>query len=465
MIPPLSESAWTLLAASLAVLSLGLGLMLIFFARRTSGARTEAEAARREEAALRARLEEREASLADLEKRAEFLDRELIRVSESRAVLAAENALAEKTRLEQRETLDKAHAALREAFGSLSREALGRNSEMFLALARAQMGEFAKGAEAQFAAGQNAVTALVRPLGENLGRMKDLLDATEKARSTDHASLLATQQSLNATTQRLVQALHHSGARGRWGELQLRRVVEMAGMLAHCDFEEQVTLEGSDGRRLRPDLIVRLSGGRFIVVDAKAPMDNYLAAQEAADEEREKEFRQRHARAVKAHMSELSAKAYWNQFKDAPEFVVMFLPNEAVFADAIRTDPTLLEWGGENQVIPASPATLIALLKAAALGWRQERASENARKIFHLARELYDRFATVHRHLSGVGAALAKTVENYNKCLGSADRMLFPALRRFGELSESELFPEPEAVDALPREISASMPDSDKQEA
>ena len=422
--------------------------------RRQSEARLflEAETARAETEQFRVRLEERTDQLETAENRAALLERNLSEASQAKAALTAELAMAEKHRQEQAALVEKSEARLREAFGALSQEALNRNNEMFLALARARFGEFQKGAEAQLEARKVAVDAVVKPIGDTLGRMGAALDAAEKARSADHASFSAVQRTLAETTGRLVRALHHSAARGRWGELQLRRVVEMAGMLDHCDFEEQVTVE-ADGRRLRPDLVVRLVGGRSIVVDAKAPMDSYLKAQEAENETEERDLRIAHAKAVRTHMTELGAKSYWNQFDDSPEFVVMFFPNEAMFAEAMRVDPGLMEHGVATNVIPASPATLIALLRAAAYGWQQQRAAENARYIFDLGRELHDRFAVEYRHLSSVGGALAKAVEQFNKCVGSADRKLFPALRRFGELTEREFFPPPEEVEVKPRDV------------
>ncbi|MDR1520704.1 MAG: DNA recombination protein RmuC, partial [Planctomycetota bacterium] len=417
MIFPSLPADASAVAIVLVLVCLALALLLALAGlrlRRTAAAgedwRAAAEAERLEAAALRARLEEREAELERLTGRAALLESNLGQALAARAALAAENALGEKTLRELREQWDKAQATLREAFGSLSREALARNGEMFLSLAKAQLGEFAKGAQAQLEDRRGAVDALVKPIGDNLGRMREWLEAAEKIRGADQAMLIAGQQALDASTRRLAQALHHSAARGRWGELQLRRVVEMAGMLEHCDFEEQLTLEERDGKRLRPDLIIHLVGGRNIVIDAKAPMESYLAAQEAPDDERERELRLRHAKAVRTHMGELGAKAYWSQFDAAPEFVVMFFPNEAVLADAFRTDPELMEEGVRRQVIPASPATLIALLKAAALGWRERRAAENAMKIFDLGRELYKRFGDAYRHLSQVGVSLARAV-------------------------------------------------------
>lgn len=423
----------------------------------------EADAARDEAARLAVRLEERGARLEEAEKRVALLERNLMETSQQRSALAARLDEAEKSRREQAALVERSEARLRDVFGALSKEALDKNNEMFLSLARAKLGEFQKGAEAELEARKTAVDSMVKPIGQALEKMDAALVAAEQARTRDHASFSSVQQTLAETTGRLVRALHHSAARGRWGELQLRRVVEMAGMLDHCDFEEQVTVRDGAKKAMRPDLVIRLVGGRTIVVDAKAPMDSYLQAQEAENERDERELRIKHAKAVKAHMTELGAKAYWSQFEDTPEFVVMFFPNEAVFADAMRVDPGLMEHGVGSQVIPASPATLIALLKAAAYGWQQERAAENARYIFDLGRQLHDRFAAEYRHLAGVGASLGKAVEQFNKCVGSADRMLFPALRRFGELTEREFFPPPEEIEAKPREVVEHDGEGDKK--
>ncbi len=421
--------------------------------RRIAALQEEANQAAVAVSTLQARLEDREQRVAELELRATTLERNLLDVSESRAALSAELAASERARHEQIALVEKSEARLREAFGSLSNEALNRNNQMFLSLAKAQLGEFTRGAQADLEAKRTAVDALVKPIGETLSKMGAALETAEKSRREDHASLVAVHQVLSESTGRLVRALHHSSARGQWGELQLRRVVEMAGMLEHCDFEEQVTVSNAEGKRLRPDLVVRLVGGRTIVVDAKAPMQSYLEACEAESESMEKELRKRHAKAVKAHMSSLGEKNYWSQFKDAPEFVVMFFPNEAVFAEALRIDPGLMEFGVLNQVIPASPATLIALLKAAAYGWQQERAAANARKIFDMGRQLYDRFTSEYKHLAGIGTSLNRAVDNYNKCVASAERMLFPSLRRFNELTEQEVFPPPEAIETKTRNI------------
>ncbi|MDR1745360.1 MAG: DNA recombination protein RmuC [Planctomycetota bacterium] len=449
--------------AAIAFLLFCLVVLVLQRKRRESETRLalETDAARDEAGRIAIRLEERNDRLEEAGKRIALLERNLLEASQEKSALAARLEETEKRRREQALLMEQSEARLRDAFGALSREALDKNNEMFLSLAGTKFGELQKGAEAELEAKKIAVDSLVKPIGQTLEKMDAALAAAERSRSQDHASFSAVQQTLAETTGRLVRALHHSAARGRWGELQLRRVVEMAGMLEHCDFEEQVTVGGEGGRRLRPDLVIRLVGGRTIVVDAKTPMDSYLQAQEAESDRDEQDLRRKHAKAVKAHMTELGAKSYWNQFEDTPEFVVMFFPNEAVFADAMRIDPGLMEHGMTNQVIPASPATLIALLKAAAYGWQQERAAENARYIFDLGRQLHDRFNAEYRHLAGVGTALGKAVEQFNRCVGSADRMLFPALRRFGELTEKELFPPPSALEEQPRSLAATAEEAD----
>lgn len=448
-------------AVPLAVAAALLAIMLLYllFRRRLTESREEfrnqIEESRLGEAILATRLDERDEALAEAGRRIGRLECELEIANQAKSALAAEKAVLEQARREQAEIIERSETRLREAFGSLSREALGRNSEMFLALAKSQLGEYNREARAELEARRTAVDALVKPIGETLSRMGTALETAEKTRSNEHASLVAIQKNLSEATGRLARALHHTGARGRWGELQLRRVVEMAGMLEHCDFEEQVTVTDREGRQLRPDLVVRLVGGRSVVVDAKTPMDSYLAGREAETEERRTELGRKHAKAVRDHMVSLGAKAYWSQFDDSPEFVVMFFPNEAVFAEAIRADPELLEFGILNRVIAASPATLAALLKIVAYGWQQQRAHENAKTIFAMGRQLHKRFTLEYDYLSALGAALSKAVESFNKCVGSAERNLFPALRRFSELTELEMFQEPAEIDSRPREIAA----------
>jgi len=271
------------------------------------------------------------------------------------------------------------------------------------------------------------------------------------------ASLLDTQRALQAETGNLVKALREPQARGRWGELQLRRVIEMAGMLEYCDFDEQVTVIGED-RRIRPDVVVKLPGDKQVVIDAKAPIMAYLEALEAPDEATRNVLLADHARQVKAHIDGLAAKRYWQQFEATPEFVILFLPGEVFFRAAWDAYPKLIEESVSRGVIVASPITLIALLKAVAYGWHQKNLEESARKIIEGSKTLYERLCTMTRHLENLGSKLDGAVESYNKTIGSMQRSVFPAGRRIAELNSSldlEALPELEPLEKSARQLDA----------
>jgi DNA recombination protein RmuC len=361
--------------------------------------------------------------------------------------------------------MEDARTRLADAFHALSAEALRKNNQSFLELARETLGTFQESAKGDLEKRQQAINEVVTPVRESLAKVDAQINELEKNRAgayeSLHAqvrSLLESQQQLRAETGNLVKALRAPSVRGRWGEVQLRRVVEMAGMVDYCDFFEQQSVTGNDGAMLRPDLLVRLPGDKTIVVDSKTPVAAYLDALEAPDDAKRAECLARHAAHVRTHIESLSRKAYWEQFDPTPEFVVLFLPGEMFFSAALERDPTLIEYGAEKRVILATPTTLIALLKAIFFGWRQQKLTANAQEISKLGRSLYSRLSTMGGHMEKLGKSLGRSVESYNQAVASLETRVMVKARAFKDLEVDAPEVEIETldpVDHVPRQLQA----------
>lgn len=399
---------------------------------------------------LRPQSQRAEATVDELRKQLETERDALLSVRQAwaeaqQARVAAETRVEETARqlVEQKALIDHTRQELMGSFQALSGEALKQNNEAFLKLAAVSFETLHIKADSDLVQRQQAIDALVRPLQDSLHRYDEQLRLLEQSRQSAYGgldqhlrSLAESQQRLQQETGNLVKALRAPTVRGQWGELTLKRVAELAGMVDHCDFAEQPSVNGDDGR-LRPDLIVQLPGGRQIIVDAKTVLSAYLEAHEAQDEAQQADALRRHAAQVKSRMDELSLKAYWTQFDRAPEFVVLFLPGEQFLGAALDHNPRLIEEGFANGIVLATPATLIALLRAVAYGWRQERMAAHAEEAARLGKELYERMAVLAEHMNDVGQALGKSVSAYNRAVGSLETRILPAARRFKDLGVS----------------------------
>ena len=418
-------------------------------AARTAEARlADAQAAMMQ---LSARLEERAAAAATAET--------------ARAVLSTELDLLKRSQDELRSRSQEERQHLVGAFAELSAEALQKNNEQFLALAETKLGQAQTAAQGDLMQRQQAIAQLLSPLSETLARYELGLQKIEVERkgayeglSEKVAQLHVGNEQLQKETRNLVTALRSPQTRGRWGEIQLRRVVEMAGMLEHCDFDEQVSTLTDEGR-LRPDMIVHVPGGGEIVVDAKVPLEAFLQLIDADDDASRATFQAAHARQLRTHVDQLAKKEYWKQFAQSPQQVVAFIPGDQLLSAAYESDPTLQEHAMANGVLLTTPTMLIALLRTVAFGWRQESLAENAREVQRLGAELYERLRTMSSHMQRLQRSLTASVSAYNDAVGSLESRVLVSARRFPALGvvglETDEIPDLPPVEAAPRLLQA----------
>jgi DNA recombination protein RmuC len=364
----------------------------------------------------------------------------LATAQQAQAGLAAALDAERRNAAEKLAVLEHARDAMKDSFAAISAEMLSQNNTRFLALAKEKLGEFHQGAVTDLDVRHKAIADLVQPLRDSLTKVDSKLSEVDRDRATSHAvlaeqlrSLTHAQLALQSETGKLSRALRSPNIRGQWGELQLRRVLEAAGMIEGNHFEIKESAHGEDGR-LTPDVVVKLPGGKNVVVDAKVPLQSYLEALETNDEDERAARLRDHARQVRQHVAKLSAKSYWEQFQPAPDFVVLFLGSEAFYSAALEHDPALIETAFAERVLIATPTTLIGLLKTIAYGWQQERVAESARAVSELGRELYDRLAVLSEHFVTLGKRLDGAVAAYNQTVGSLERRVLPTARRFPDL-------------------------------
>ncbi|MBV8162864.1 MAG: DNA recombination protein RmuC [Candidatus Eremiobacteraeota bacterium] len=431
--------------------------ILLFAAGVLIGAVTIWVAGRVDSRTLREAIQNRDARL-------DKLQGDLADAMAQRTGLAAQLDAERKAAAEKLALIDQAQQKLADTFSALSARALQDNNQSFLDLATLTLTKYQAEAKGDLEKRQSAIDQSLKPVQESLARVDALIAEMEKARSGAYAALSEQvktlsegQLALQSETSNLVRALRTPVVRGRWGEIQLKRVVEIAGMLNHCDFYEQPTATTEEGR-LRPDLLIRQPGGKTIVVDAKAPLEAYLNSLEAKDDASRRDWLRVHAQNVRTHIANLAKKSYWEQFGDTAEFVVMFLPGEMFFSAALEGDPTLIEYGVTQRVIPASPTTLIALLRAVNYGWRQEAIAKEAHQISALGNEIYKRLSDMNKHFFTMGKSLRTAVEAYNSAVGSLESRVLVTARKFKDhdslSADGDLEP-PTQIDTSTRSLSA----------
>lgn len=406
--------------------------------------------------------QERASFLPQLQELVQQKENELRLQGERNAELRTSLQRAEQESNEKLRLLENIQQYWEDKFKAISSETLALSHKAFLDLAKVTLEKFQDEAQSDLSQRQKAISELVKPVTESLQTVDKKIGELEKSRMSAYAvlkhqvnELIVSQNQLKSETVNLVHALKTPSVRGRWGEIQLRRVVEMAGMVAYCDFEEQV-YTSSDNIKMRPDLIINLPGGRKIVVDAKAPLSAYLEALEAKNEEGRQAKLKEHAVQVRSHVRALSKRSYYEQFQPAPEFIVLFLPGEIFFSAALEQDPSLIEIGVEERIILATPTTLIALLRTVAYGWRHESLAKNAQEISELGRELHKRLSDMAEHFARLGKTLGGAVQSYNQAMGSFEHRVLSSARKFKELgsvSQAVEIPALDPLDHVPREL------------
>lgn len=385
-----------------------------------------------------------------------YLAGKLARLRNEYAQLETELGHERMRALEKQAALEQLNLQLKDTFNAMATEALNSNNEQFLRLAKESLGQFHIKAEGELEKREKAVENMVRPIRDALEKTEKQVERMESGRQQAHGALTKhletmaeSHRLLQSETRNLVQALRRPEVRGQWGELTLKRLAELAGMVEHCDFQEQASVQTDNGQQ-RPDMIVRMPDKREIIVDAKTPLDAYLSAVEAVNDEERKTRLQQHARNVRARIRELSSKSYWQQFRHSPDFVVLFIPGDQFLSAALDVDHTLIEDALSQNVILATPTSFVALLRAIAYGWRQEVLAENAEVIREVGQDLYGRLATFAEHLSRLGRSLDSSVSAYNKAISSYDSRILPGAKKFTELGVAAR-KEPPRLDPIER--------------
>lgn len=439
--------ATTLMGFALVSGILVCALCAIFYQRSILRAKTKAiaelEASQQNLILEKAKLEEKCAINASISEKYEELSQKYCDLEKNVVVLNANLAQERKNLQEKVALLENAEKRLSDTFKSISMDALSKNNANFIDLAKSVFEQFQEKAKSEFSTSAKSVNDIISPIKSVLEGMGEKLSDLEKSRIGAYEALkqqvgdlITTQNSLKTETSNLASALRNPTVRGRWGEMQLRRVVELAGMVEHCDFEEQVTTFGTDDdKTVRPDMIVYLPGNHKVIVDAKAPLNAYLDATEAKDEKTRTELLKNHAKQIRAHVNALSNKKYWSKFEKSPEFVILFLPGEVFFSVAAECDPNLMEFAMRERVIISTPTTLLALLNVIALGWKQENLTDNAKQIIEMGQELYKRLSLMSQYISDLGKNIKATVNSYNSTVATLETRVFVSARKFKELA------------------------------